>query len=80
MEEIAVKMKAAWHSKPSWFVIASNDRMIAQNRNQHRQENGAGALTLPSSHLPMISQPQKVADFIIEAAGSLGEAASAATR
>ena len=21
--------KAAWHSKPSWFVIASNDRTIA---------------------------------------------------
>jgi len=20
---------AAWHSKPSWFVIASNDRMIS---------------------------------------------------
>jgi pimeloyl-ACP methyl ester carboxylesterase len=23
---------AAWHSKPSWFIVATNDNMIAQNK------------------------------------------------
>jgi hypothetical protein len=29
-------------------------------------------ITLPTSHVPMISQPAKVAEFIAEAAASLG--------
>jgi hypothetical protein len=32
----------------------------------------AKTLSLPTSHLPMLSQPQKVADFVIEAAASFG--------
>ncbi len=50
---------------------------LPRTRNQHSEEMGAKTLTLPSSHLPMLSYPEKVADFVIEAAGSLG--ASAAT-
>jgi pimeloyl-ACP methyl ester carboxylesterase len=73
--------KAAWRSKPSWFVIASNDRMIAPEQEiSTAKRMNAKTLTLPTSHLPMLSQPQKVADFIIEAAASLGESASAAAR
>jgi hypothetical protein len=34
---------------------------------------GAKVLTLPTSHVPMLSQPQKVADFVIAAAASLTE-------
>jgi hypothetical protein len=30
----------------------------------------ATTLTLPSSHVAMLAQPQKVADFILEAAAS----------
>jgi pimeloyl-ACP methyl ester carboxylesterase len=69
---------AAWHAKPSWFVIASNDRTISPEQEMSTAKRmGAKTLTLPTSHVPMLSQPQKVADFVIEAAGSLG--ASAAT-
>jgi hypothetical protein len=32
---------------------------------------GAKTLTLPTSHLAMLSQPEKVANFVIEAAASL---------
>jgi hypothetical protein len=39
---------------------------------------GSKTLTLASSHLPMLSQPDKVAAFIIEAAGSFGEKAASA--
>src|SRR5271169_2941565 len=61
--------KAAWHSKPSWFVIASNDRAISPEQEiSTAKRMGAKTLTLASSHLPMLSQPEKVADFVAEAA------------
>jgi pimeloyl-ACP methyl ester carboxylesterase len=70
--------KAAWHSKPSWFVIASNDRAISPEQEiSTAKRMGAKTLTLLSSHLPMLSQPEKVADFVIEAAASLEASAAA---
>jgi hypothetical protein len=64
--------KAAWHSKPSWFVIASNDRAIAPEQEiSTARRMGSEALTLCSSHLPMLSHPDEVADFVIGAAASL---------
>jgi pimeloyl-ACP methyl ester carboxylesterase len=64
--------KAAWKNKPSWFVIAENDHAIAPEQEKSTaQRMKSKTLTLPTSHLPMLSQPQKVADFIIEAAASL---------
>jgi pimeloyl-ACP methyl ester carboxylesterase len=66
-----IKM-AAWHTKPSWFVIASNDRAISPEQEKSTAERmRSKTLTLATSHLPMLSQPQKVADFVIEAAASL---------
>src|SRR5450432_4592928 len=63
--------KAAWHSKPSWFVIASNDRMIAPEQEiSTAKRMGSKTITVASSHVPMLSQPEKVAAFIIEAAAS----------
>jgi pimeloyl-ACP methyl ester carboxylesterase len=70
--------KAAWHSKPSWFVIASNDRAISPEQEiSTAKRMGAKTLTLSSSHLPMLSQPEKVAEFVIEAAASLDASAAA---
>jgi pimeloyl-ACP methyl ester carboxylesterase len=64
--------KAAWHTKPSWFVIAANDRAISPEQEKATaQRMGAKTITLQTSHLPMLSQPEKVADFVIEAAASL---------
>jgi pimeloyl-ACP methyl ester carboxylesterase len=72
--------KAAWHSKPSWFVIASNDRAIAPEQEiSTAKRMGSKTLTLISSHLPMLSHPQEVAQFVVEAASSLGAAAAAAS-
>jgi pimeloyl-ACP methyl ester carboxylesterase len=63
--------KAAWHTKPSWFVIASNDRAISPEQEASTAKRmNAKTLTLPSSHVAMLAHPQKVADFIIEAATS----------
>jgi len=72
---------AAWHTKPSWFVIASNDRMIAPDQEKDTAKRmGAKTLTLPTSHLPMLSQPEKVADFVIQAAASLDTNSIAASK
>jgi pimeloyl-ACP methyl ester carboxylesterase len=70
--------KAAWHAKPSWFVIASNDRAIAPEQEiSTAKRMGSKTLTLPSSHLPMLSHPDEVAEFVIEAAASLEASAAA---
>jgi pimeloyl-ACP methyl ester carboxylesterase len=70
--------KAAWHDRPTWFVIASNDRAIAPEQEAFTAKRmNAQSLTLPSSHVPMLSQPNKVAEFILEAAASF-EAGKAA--
>lgn len=59
----------AWRVKPSWFVVAQNDRMIApaQERDEAKKMN-AKTITLPSCHVPMLSKPKEVADLILEAA------------
>jgi len=70
--------KAAWHSKPSWFVIAANDRTIAPEQELSTAKRmGAKTLTVASSHLAMLAQPEKVADFVTEAAASIEVSAAA---
>lgn len=71
--------KAAWHSKPSWFVIASNDRAISPEQEiSTAKRMGAKTLTLATSHVAMLAKPKEVADFMVEAAASLTVDASAA--
>lgn len=71
--------KAAWRSKPSWFVIASKDRTIAPEQEiSTAKRMGAKTLTLESSHVPMLSHPDKVAAFVTEAAASFGAVAAVA--
>jgi pimeloyl-ACP methyl ester carboxylesterase len=63
--------KAAWHTKPSWFIIAAHDRAISpEHEASTARRINAKTLTLPTSHVAMLAQPQKVADFIIEAAAT----------
>jgi pimeloyl-ACP methyl ester carboxylesterase len=71
---------AAWHTKPSWFVIASNDRMISpeQERVTAKRMN-AVTLTLATSHVAMLAEPREVADFIA-AAASLRHAPEVASK
>jgi pimeloyl-ACP methyl ester carboxylesterase len=60
---------AAWHDKPSWWVIGENDRMI----NPKLQEKMAAQIKakvtkLPTSHLAMLVDPKAVTAVILEAA------------
>jgi pimeloyl-ACP methyl ester carboxylesterase len=64
--------KAAWHERPNWFVVAEHDRAIQpQQEADTAKRMGAKVLSLPSSHLPMLSHAEEVAAFVIEAAGSI---------
>jgi pimeloyl-ACP methyl ester carboxylesterase len=60
---------AAWHTKPSWFIVASNDRMIApRQESDSAKKMNAKTLTLASSHVAMLAKSTEVANFIISAA------------
>jgi pimeloyl-ACP methyl ester carboxylesterase len=60
---------AAWRGRPSWYVVASNDRMIApEQQRAMAQTIGAKVTRLASSHVAMLSHPKEVADVIANAA------------
>ena len=59
----------AWKSKPSWYMIAANDRAISPDLEAAEAKKiGAATTTISSSHVIMLAQPSKVADVIFEAA------------
>ena len=60
---------AAWRAKPSWFVVTTRDRMIAPELQYAMAKRiGAHTVSLPTSHVPMASDPRHVAAAILEAA------------
>jgi pimeloyl-ACP methyl ester carboxylesterase len=60
---------AAWKTRPSWYVMATQDRMILPALQRKFVETmKAHTMTVPSSHVPMLSHPVEVADFIDGAA------------
>lgn len=63
---------AAWRNKPSWYIVAEKDRTIppAVERDSAARIKAIKTLALPTSHVPMLSQPERVAEFIAQAAGS----------
>ncbi|WP_223620202.1 alpha/beta hydrolase [Lysobacter sp. ESA13C] len=64
----------AWKSKPSWYQISSQDRMIAPE-NQRRMSarlNARKVIELDASHASLASRPAEVAALIEEAAAALG--------
>jgi pimeloyl-ACP methyl ester carboxylesterase len=59
----------AWKSKPSWAVIAGNDRAIPpQLEKDEAASIRATSITLPANHLTMMSRPREVAELIEQAA------------
>ncbi|WP_233838102.1 alpha/beta fold hydrolase [Paraburkholderia sp. ZP32-5] len=60
---------AAWHAKPSAFVIADHDHMIDPHlQAKMAAEIGATVTHVNASHVEMVSQPAAVAAAIIAAA------------
>ncbi|MFD1141170.1 alpha/beta fold hydrolase [Larkinella insperata] len=64
--------RAAWRTKPSWYIVSQRDRMINPELERKMAKTiRATTIELNASHVPMVSQPAKVATFIIEAARSV---------
>jgi pimeloyl-ACP methyl ester carboxylesterase len=59
---------AAFSQKPSWYVVADNDRIIPTPLQlAFAGKMKAKTSHVASSHVPMLSQPQAVADAILAA-------------
>ena len=59
----------AWRSKPSWYVVSTDDKMIpppAQRSMAKRAE--AKVVEIAGSHSVYVSKPKVVADLIAQAA------------
>ena len=64
-----------WKSKPSWYLLAEEDRMINPNTQQlMAQRMGAKVRSCRVDHSPMYSAPDLVIDVVLEAASvTLGD-------
>ncbi|HEV3029779.1 MAG TPA: alpha/beta hydrolase [Planctomycetota bacterium] len=63
---------AAWKSKPTWYIVATNDRMIAPEQEKSMATQMKAKTTeLDSSHVPMLSKPKEVARVIEDAVAGL---------
>ncbi|WBB53815.1 alpha/beta hydrolase [Verrucosispora sp. WMMD573] len=66
---------AGWRDKPSWAVIASEDRAFDQAMLQHMAKRiGAKITNVSASHAVFTTQPGAVADVIVTAAQNAGNA------
>jgi pimeloyl-ACP methyl ester carboxylesterase len=59
----------AWRSKPTWYLLAEEDRMI-NPKTQHfmAARMKATARSFAVDHTPLLTAPDKVVDIILEAA------------
>ena len=61
--------KAAWHSKPSFYQVSTQDRTIDPALERFLGKRmGATVIELDSSHLSPVSHPREVAELILRAA------------
>ena len=61
----------AWRSKPSWYLVATEDRMIPPPAQRSMSERaGSTVVEAEGSHAIYVSQPAAVADLIRSAVGA----------
>ncbi len=67
--------RPAWRSKPSWYQVSENDRMIPPAAERWMAERmRATTISLPASHASLVSRPQQVATLILQAANAAAQA------
>jgi len=63
--------RPAWKEKPTWFLIAEKDRMVAPETQRFTAERmKSTVVSLPVDHTPLASKPDAVAELIAAAASS----------
>jgi pimeloyl-ACP methyl ester carboxylesterase len=61
---------AAWRSKPSWYAVSTADRTINPDLQRFMAKRmAARTIEVKASHVSLISQPEPIANLILEAAG-----------
>jgi pimeloyl-ACP methyl ester carboxylesterase len=65
-----VKMgKAAWKTKPSWYILGTDDQTVPADGGRFMAKRANAKLTeIKSSHVIYVSHPKEVADIIASAA------------
>jgi pimeloyl-ACP methyl ester carboxylesterase len=67
----------AWKTKPSWYLIATDDKMIPPDAQRAMSKRAGSTVTeVKGSHAIYVSQPKAVASFIEQAAKSVKVAAA----
>jgi len=62
----------AWKSKPSWYIVGKKDQTVHPDLERAMAKRmNATTYELESSHVPMLSQPERVLDVIRTAAKSV---------
>jgi pimeloyl-ACP methyl ester carboxylesterase len=62
----------AWRTKPSWYLVAADDKMIPPDAQRAMSKRaGAAVAEVKGSHAVYVSQPRAVADLIAKAANSV---------
>ena len=63
-------INAAWRSKHSWYAISTQDRTINPDLQRFMAGRmGATTIEVNASHVSLISQPETIANLILEAVG-----------
>lgn len=61
----------AWKTKPSWYLVAAEDRMIPPDAQRAMSKRAGSIVTeVRGSHAVYVSQPRAVASIIATAAQS----------
>ncbi len=67
----------AWKSKPNWYIVGKKDRTVHPDLERFfAKRMGATTYELESSHVPMLSQPDRVLD-VIRTAGKVVQESTA---
>lgn len=60
--------RSSWKSKPSWYLVATDDKMIPPDAQRAMSKRaGSKVAEAKGSHSVYVSQPQAVADLIVQA-------------
>lgn len=58
-----------WRDRPSWFLVAEEDRMIAADTQRFMAARmGARVRSLPVDHTPLVTAPDAVVGIVLDAA------------
>jgi len=69
-----VVSRPAWRSKPSWYLVATEDRMIPPAAQRAMSQRAGSTITeVAASHAVYVSQPDAVVRLIASAAKAVGD-------